>query len=77
VHLRWLACAALTAVPAAAQEIDPARDGGIEIMVTARPLLNAGEDIVRLPARHASDGCCQSKANRSPHDVGRSLRMAT
>ncbi|MCU6454570.1 TonB-dependent receptor [Sphingomonas sp. A2-49] len=53
--MRWFACAALVGTPVAAQDVDPARDGGTDIVVTATPLLDAGEDIVRLPARHASD----------------------
>ena len=52
---RLLACSAAIATPAAGQTIDPALDGGTEVVVTATPLLDPGEDIVTYPAQHASD----------------------
>jgi outer membrane receptor protein involved in Fe transport len=55
VHAHWLVCAAFVTTPALAQTVDPARDGGADIVVTATPLLDAGEDIVRLPAQHVAD----------------------
>ena len=55
-----LACAAIVAVPATAQTSpgqtgDPARDGGSDIVVTATPLLDPGEDVLTFPAQHVSD----------------------
>ena len=47
--------AAAIAIPAAAQTADPDRDGGRDIVVTATPLLDPGEDVPALPAQHASD----------------------
>ncbi len=48
--------AAAIAMPAAAQQsADPARDGGADIIVTATPLLDPGEDVIAPPARHLSD----------------------
>ncbi len=43
------------ATPATAQTADPDRDGGRDIVVTATPLLDPGEDVPALPAQHASD----------------------
>ena len=50
-----LACAALIATPAVAQQADPAADGGADILVVASPLLDPGEDVIGLPAQHVSD----------------------
>ena len=50
-----LLSAAAIAMPAAAQTADPDRDGGRDIIVTATPLLDPGEDVPALPAQHASD----------------------
>ncbi|WP_235535274.1 TonB-dependent receptor [Sphingomonas sp. Leaf339] len=55
MHAHWLLCAAVVTTPAAAQTVDSARDGGGDIVVVATPLLDAGEDVVRLPAQHVSD----------------------
>ncbi|WP_375287266.1 TonB-dependent receptor [Sphingomonas sp.] len=55
MRARLLACAAIVATPAAAQSIDPAQDGGVEVVVTATPLLDPGEDVVAFPAQHVSD----------------------
>ena len=54
----WLACAALIATPAVAQQAGPAADpddGGSDIVVVASPLLDPGEDVIGFPAQHASD----------------------
>ncbi|WP_298091135.1 TonB-dependent receptor [uncultured Sphingomonas sp.] len=55
MHAHWLLCAAVVTAPAAAQSADPDRDGGNDILVVATPLLDTGEDVVRLPAQHVSD----------------------
>ena len=50
-----LACASLLAAPVAAQTADDPRDGGGDLVVTATPLLDPGEDVLAFPAQHASD----------------------
>ncbi len=64
IKATWLATAgiwALAATPVAAQTSDDPRDGGTDIVVTATPLFDVGEDALVFPAQTATDEALASR----------------
>lgn len=52
---RFLMCAAFVAAPVSAQVADDPTDGGMEVVVTATPLFDPGENTLPYPAQKQSD----------------------